>query len=61
MMACVADKIIAAPFAILGSIGVIAQIPNFNKVLKEKTIFEFEQLTAGEYKRTSNYVRRKHG
>ncbi|MEH6451542.1 MAG: protease SohB [Psychromonas sp.] len=51
MMACVADKIIAAPFAILGSIGVIAQIPNFNKLLKKHDI-EFEQLTAGEYKRT---------
>lgn len=51
MMACIADKIISAPFAILGSIGVIAQIPNFNKVLKKHNI-EFEQLTAGEYKRT---------
>ena len=51
MMACIADKIIAAPFAILGSIGVIAQIPNFNKVLKKHNI-EFEQLTAGQYKRT---------
>ena len=51
MMACIADKLISAPFAILGSIGVIAQIPNFNKVLKKHDI-EFEQLTAGEYKRT---------
>ncbi|AGH81139.1 inner membrane peptidase [Psychromonas sp. CNPT3] len=51
MMACIADKIIAAPFAILGSIGVIAQIPNFNKLLKKHDI-EFEQLTAGQYKRT---------
>lgn len=51
MMACIADKIIAAPFAILGSIGVIAQIPNFNKLLKKHDI-EFEQLTAGDYKRT---------
>lgn len=51
MMACVANKIIAAPFAILGSIGVIAQIPNFNKLLKKNDI-DFEQLTAGEYKRT---------
>ncbi|GLS91496.1 protease SohB [Psychromonas marina] len=51
MMTCIADKIIAAPFAILGSIGVIAQIPNFNKVLKKHDI-EFEQLTAGDYKRT---------
>ncbi|TKB45937.1 protease SohB [Thalassotalea mangrovi] len=51
MMACVADRIISAPFAILGSIGVLAQVPNFNKLLKKNDI-EFEQLTAGEYKRT---------
>jgi len=51
MMTCIADNIIAAPFAILGSIGVVAQIPNFNKVLKKHDI-EFEQLTAGDYKRT---------
>ena len=36
MMACVANKILSAPFAILGSIGVIAQVPNFNKILKKK-------------------------
>ncbi|EED34657.1 putative protease SohB [Luminiphilus syltensis NOR5-1B] len=51
MMACVADKIIAAPFAVIGSIGVIAQLPNFHKVLKKNDI-DFELLTAGEYKRT---------
>lgn len=51
MMAAVADKIIAAPFAVLGSIGVIAQVPNFNKVLKKNDI-DFEVHTAGEYKRT---------
>ena len=51
MMACVADKILAAPFAILGSIGVVAQLPNFNKVLKKHNV-EFELLTAGEHKRT---------
>lgn len=51
MMACVADKIVSAPFAILGSIGVIAQVPNFNKLLKKNDI-DFEQITAGEYKRT---------
>jgi serine protease SohB len=51
MMACVADKIIAAPFSIIGSIGVIAQIPNFSKLLKKHDV-EFEQLTAGQYKRT---------
>jgi serine protease SohB len=51
MMACVADKIIAAPFAIIGSIGVMAQIPNFNKILKKHDV-DYELFTAGEYKRT---------
>ncbi len=51
MMACVADKIVAAPFAILGSIGVVAQLPNFHKVLKKHDV-DFELLTAGEHKRT---------
>ncbi len=51
MMACVADKIVAAPFAILGSIGVVAQLPNFHKLLKKNDI-DFEMFTAGEYKRT---------
>jgi serine protease SohB len=50
MMACVADKIVAAPFAIVGSIGVIAQLPNFNRLL-DKAGIDFEQHTAGEYKR----------
>lgn len=51
MMACVADKIIAAPFAILGSIGVVAQLPNFHRLLKKNDV-DFEMITAGEYKRT---------
>ena len=51
MMACVANKIVASPFAIIGSIGVLAQVPNFNKLLKDKGI-NFEQHTAGNYKRT---------
>ena len=51
MMACIGDKIISAPFAILGSIGVVAQLPNVNKLLKKHDI-DFEVLTAGEYKRT---------
>lgn len=51
MMACVADKILAAPFAVIGSIGVIAQIPNFNKVLKKHDI-DYREVTAGEFKRT---------
>ena len=51
MMACVADRIIAAPFAIIGSIGVVAQIPNFNRLLKRNDI-DIELHTAGAYKRT---------
>ncbi len=50
MMACVADKILAAPFAIVGSIGVVAQLPNFHRLL-DKAGVDFEQHTAGEYKR----------
>jgi serine protease SohB len=51
MMACIGNQILAAPFAILGSIGVIAQLPNFYKLLQKNDI-DFEQFTAGEYKRT---------
>ena len=51
LMACVADKIIAAPFSIIGSIGVITQIPNFHRLLKKHDV-DFEQVTAGEFKRT---------
>jgi len=51
MMACVANRIIAAPFAILGSIGVLAQLPNFNRLLKKNGI-DFEMIKAGELKRT---------
>ena len=51
MMACVAQKIIAAPFAVIGSIGVLAQLPNFNELLTKQGI-KFEQEMAGEYKRS---------
>ena len=51
LMAAVANEILAAPFAIIGSIGVIVQLPNFNRLLKEKNI-DFEQITAGNFKRT---------
>ena len=51
MMACVADRIIAAPFAIIGSIGVLAQLPNLHRLLQKHEV-DFEQLYAGEYKRT---------
>ena len=51
LMACVADHLIAAPFAIVGSIGVLAQLPNFHRLLEEKGV-DFEQVTAGRYKRT---------
>ena len=51
MMACLGDRVLAAPFAIVGSIGVIAQLPNFHRLLKKNDI-DYEVLTAGEYKRT---------
>lgn len=51
MMACIADRIVAAPFAVIGSIGVMAQLPNFNRLLRKNDI-DFELMTAGEYKRT---------
>ena len=51
MMACVAQKIIASPFAVIGSIGVLAQLPNFNALLTKQGI-HFEQEMAGEYKRS---------
>ena len=51
MMAAVANKILSAPYAIIGSIGVIFQLPNFHRALKDKHI-DFEQVTAGNYKRT---------
>lgn len=51
MMACVADRIVASPFAVVGSIGVVAQLPNFHRLLKKNDV-DFEVLTAGEHKRT---------
>lgn len=51
LMACLADHLIAAPFAIIGSIGVIAQLPNFHRWLEKKDI-DFEQISAGQFKRT---------
>ncbi len=51
MMACVADRILAAPFAVIGSIGVVAQIPNVHRLLKKHDV-DIELMTAGKYKRT---------
>ncbi len=51
MMACVGSRVIAAPFAIVGSIGVLGQLPNFHRFLKNRDI-DFEQISAGEYKRS---------
>mmetsp|Transcript_133713 Transcript_133713/g.257308 ORF Transcript_133713/g.257308 Transcript_133713/m.257308 type:complete len:535 (+) Transcript_133713:58-1662(+) len=55
MMACVADRIVAAPFASLGSIGVLAGIPNFHKLLDRNDV-DFVQVTGGKYKRTVNVL-----
>jgi serine protease SohB len=54
MMACVGSRILAAPFAIIGSIGVVMQLPNFNRFLKANNI-DFEMVTAGEHKRTLTF------
>jgi serine protease SohB len=51
LMACVADRIVAAPFAIIGSIGVVAQVPNLHRLLKKHDV-DFQEMTAGEFKRT---------
>lgn len=51
MMACLADRLVAAPFAVLGSIGVLVQMPNFHRLLKKNDV-DFETITAGEYKTT---------
>lgn len=51
LMSCVAHKIIASPFAIIGSIGVVAQVPNFNRLLKKHDV-EYKEYTAGDFKRT---------
>lgn len=51
MMACLADKIVAAPFAVIGSVGVVASLPNFNKILKKHDV-DYYQITSGQYKRT---------
>ena len=51
LMACVADSIVAAPFSIIGSIGVVAQIPNVHRLLKKHDV-DVEEVTAGEFKRT---------
>ncbi len=51
MMACTGQTIICAPFAIVGSIGVVAQVPNIHRLLKKHDV-DYEEITAGEYKRT---------
>ncbi|MDO4697479.1 MAG: protease SohB [Pasteurellaceae bacterium] len=55
MMACVANRIIAAPFAILGSVGVVAQVPNIHRLLKKHDV-DVDVMTAGEYKRTVTFA-----
>jgi serine protease SohB len=55
MMACTGHKIVAAPFAVVGSIGVLAQVPNFNKLLKKHNV-DYEEMTSGEFKRTVSFL-----
>ena len=51
LMACIADRLLAAPFAVIGSIGVLVQMPNFHRLMKKNEV-DFEMISAGEYKRT---------
>jgi len=51
MMAAAADRVVAAPFAVVGSIGVVAPVPNVHRLLKKNEI-DFEEMTAGEFKRS---------
>ena len=55
MMACVAEQIVAAPFAIIGSIGVIAAVPNAHRLLERHGV-DYEELTAGQFKRTVSFL-----
>ncbi|WP_308073766.1 protease SohB [Neisseria polysaccharea] len=55
MMACVADKIVSAPFAIVGSVGVVAEVPNIHRLLKKHDI-DVDVMTAGEFKRTVTFM-----
>lgn len=55
MMACVADKVVAAPFSVIGSIGVVAQVPNVHRLLKRHDV-DVEEMTAGEFKRTVSFL-----
>jgi serine protease SohB len=55
MMACIGNRILAAPFAVIGSIGVVAQLPNFNRLLKKHDV-DIELHTAGAHKRTLTMV-----
>lgn len=55
MMACVANKIISAPFAIIGSVGVVAEVPNIHRLLKKHDV-DVDVMTAGEFKRTVTFM-----
>jgi serine protease SohB len=55
MMACIGNQLLAAPFAVIGSIGVVAQMPNFHRLLKKHDV-DVELHTAGEFKRTLTMV-----
>ncbi|KZX82185.1 hypothetical protein A3715_00045, partial [Oleiphilus sp. HI0009] len=50
MMAAVGDRIIASPTSMLGSIGVIMEVPNFYNLLDRAGV-QFHQFTAGKHKR----------
>ena len=55
MMACVADEVLAAPFAVVGSIGVAALVPNLHRLLDKHGV-DYDEMTSGEYKRTVSFL-----
>ena len=55
MMAVVADRIVASRLAVIGSIGVVGQVPNVHRLLKRFDIDVLE-MTAGTNKRPVSLI-----
>jgi serine protease SohB len=55
LMSLPANRIVAAPFAFVGSVGVVAYSPNIHRLLKKHDI-EPRLFTAGEFKRTVTLI-----
>jgi ClpP class serine protease len=54
LMACVADHIVASPFAMMGSIGVISTMPNFYERLKREGVEVCDALRHGSLLRRAD-------